>query len=51
MKQRDEDLAREVERLKQKLSELEQLANGRGLSGTLNFRHAHDSENAKAKST
>ncbi|KAL9458225.1 hypothetical protein AB3S75_007147 [Citrus x aurantiifolia] len=51
MKQRDEDLMREVERLRQKLAELEQLAKGRELIGALNFRHAYDSENEKAKST
>ncbi|KAJ9563190.1 hypothetical protein OSB04_008350 [Centaurea solstitialis] len=32
MKQRDEDLAKEVESLKQKLQELEQLAKGKGLA-------------------
>ncbi|KAJ0054088.1 hypothetical protein Pint_02355 [Pistacia integerrima] len=31
MKQRDEDLAREIELLKQKLAELEELSKGRGL--------------------
>ncbi|KAH9742752.1 Optic atrophy 3 protein [Citrus sinensis] len=51
MKQRDEDLMREVERLRQKLAGLEQLAKGRELIGALNFRHAYDSENEKAKST
>ncbi|GKA92909.1 OPA3-like protein [Tanacetum coccineum] len=33
MRQRDEDLAKEVESLKQKLQELEQLAKGKGLAG------------------
>ncbi|XAR66519.1 hypothetical protein NMG60_11012788 [Bertholletia excelsa] len=41
MRQRDEQLAREVELLKHKLEELEQLARGRGLAGVFNFRHAH----------
>lgn len=51
MKQTDEHLAREVEHLKQKLAELEQLAKGRGLSGIFHFRHAHDTQNEKIKST
>ncbi|KAF3943670.1 hypothetical protein CMV_029800 [Castanea mollissima] len=38
MRQRDEDIAREVELLKQKLEELEQIAKGRGLSDWNNFR-------------
>ncbi|XP_071736163.1 OPA3-like protein [Rutidosis leptorrhynchoides] len=37
MRQRDEDLAKEVECLKQKLQELEQLAKGKGLSGVFNL--------------
>ncbi|PSS14477.1 OPA3-like protein [Actinidia chinensis var. chinensis] len=41
MKQRDEDLAREVELIKHKVAELQQLARGRGLVGTFNFWHAH----------
>ncbi|KAJ9686216.1 hypothetical protein PVL29_015222 [Vitis rotundifolia] len=48
LKQRDEDLAREVEQLKHKLEELEQLAKGRGLSGLFNFKHAHATEDGKA---
>ncbi|KAF4388818.1 hypothetical protein CsatB_000990 [Cannabis sativa] len=40
MKQRDDDLLREVESLKRKLEELEQLSKGRGLSGVFNFKHA-----------
>ncbi|XP_024987918.1 OPA3-like protein [Cynara cardunculus var. scolymus] len=39
MKQRDEDLAEEVECLKQKLQELEQLAKGKGLAGVFNFKN------------
>ena len=39
MKQRDEDLAKEVESLKQKLQELEQLAKGKGLAGVFNFKN------------
>ncbi|KAF8409172.1 hypothetical protein HHK36_005246 [Tetracentron sinense] len=48
MKQRDDDLAREVELLKHKLEELEHLAKGRGLSGIFNFRHAHATEDGKS---
>ncbi|KAL6330153.1 hypothetical protein AAG906_040073 [Vitis piasezkii] len=48
LKQRDEDLAREVEQLKHKLEELEQLAKGQGLSGLFNFKHAHVTEDGKA---
>ncbi|XP_028122321.1 uncharacterized protein LOC114319495 [Camellia sinensis] len=45
---RDEELAREVELLKQKLEELQQLARGRGLAGVFNFRNAHDAEDGKS---
>ncbi|RVW46765.1 hypothetical protein CK203_084471 [Vitis vinifera] len=48
LKQRDEDLAREVEQLKHKLEELEQLAKGQGLSGLFNFKHARATEDGKA---
>ncbi|KAG1334971.1 OPA3-like protein [Cocos nucifera] len=48
MKQREEDLARELELLKQKLNEIEQLAKGRGLSGIFNFRHGHALEESKS---
>lgn len=51
MKQRDEDLAREVELLKKKIEELENLARGRGLTGLFSFRHAHATEDEKTKST
>lgn len=46
---RNENLAREVKLLKQKLEELEVLARGRGLAGILNFRHTHGSEDSKTK--
>ncbi|CAB4273535.1 unnamed protein product [Prunus armeniaca] len=49
MRQRDEDLAREVELLKKKLEELEQLAKGRGIAGFFNFRNAQGPENGKGK--
>lgn len=48
MKQKEEDLMREVEELKQKLSEIERLARGRGLSGILSFRHDHAPEGSKS---
>ncbi|KAK7302860.1 hypothetical protein RJT34_13757 [Clitoria ternatea] len=41
IKQKNENLAEEVELLKHKLQELEQLARGRGLTGILNFRHGN----------
>lgn len=46
MRQRDEDLAKEVELLQHKLEELEQLAKNRGLTGIFKLKHA-DSERAK----
>ncbi|KAK7246432.1 hypothetical protein RIF29_41300 [Crotalaria pallida] len=48
VKQGSEDLAKEVELLKEKIQELEQLARGRGLSGVLNFRHNSNTESGKA---
>ncbi|KAH6780642.1 Optic atrophy 3 protein [Perilla frutescens var. hirtella] len=39
MRQRDEELAREVEQLKHRMSEIEQLAKERGLSSVFHFRH------------
>ncbi|XP_050215242.1 OPA3-like protein [Mercurialis annua] len=41
MRQRDEELAREVETLRHKLEEIEQLAKGRGLSGVFHFKHSN----------
>ncbi|XP_047308470.1 OPA3-like protein [Impatiens glandulifera] len=38
MRQRDEELGREVELMKSKIGELEQLAKSKGLLGVLNFR-------------
>ncbi|XP_057954867.1 OPA3-like protein [Malania oleifera] len=51
LKQRDEDLARELEILKNKAQELEQLNKGRGLGGIFNFRHAHAAEEREASSS
>lgn len=48
MKQRDEEIAREVDVLKNKIAEIEQLAKGRGLGGIFNFKHA---DNGQVKST
>lgn len=44
MRQRDEDIAKEVELLKQKLAEIEQIARGRGIAGVFNFRNAQAEE-------
>ena len=41
-------MAREVELLKSKLQELDQLAQKRGLSGVFGFRHAHGEESKSA---
>ncbi|THG12864.1 hypothetical protein TEA_028472 [Camellia sinensis var. sinensis] len=38
MRQKDEELAKEIELLKKKLQELEQLARGQGLAGVFNIR-------------
>ncbi|KAK9284981.1 hypothetical protein L1049_024163 [Liquidambar formosana] len=51
MKQKDEDLTREVELLKHKLKELEKLTKGQGLGGIFNFRHPHVTEDGQAKPT
>lgn len=48
MKQREEILAKELEDLKLKLSEIEQLAKGRGLTGILNLKGVHGAEGVKA---
>lgn len=44
MRQRDEELALEVELLKQKLAEIEQMAKGRGLAGVFTLRQAQAGE-------
>ncbi|KAL8249443.1 hypothetical protein R6Q59_006311 [Mikania micrantha] len=38
LRQRDETLADELERLKQKIQELEHLSKGKGLAGVINFK-------------
>ncbi|KAL5998798.1 hypothetical protein ACLOJK_009746 [Asimina triloba] len=40
IKQRNEDLAKEIDILKHKFEELEHLAHGRGILGAFHFRHA-----------
>ncbi|CAA3006066.1 OPA3 [Olea europaea subsp. europaea] len=44
MRKRDEELAKEVELLKQKLEEIDQMARGRGLAGVFNIKYAHAEE-------
>ena len=44
MKQRDDELAQEIKLLKQKIEELEHLAQGRGLSGLFTFKHARGND-------
>ncbi|TXG47484.1 hypothetical protein EZV62_026778 [Acer yangbiense] len=46
LRERDDNLTREVELLRQKLEELEQLAKARGLSGIFNFKYGN-AEDAK----
>ncbi|XP_059670249.1 OPA3-like protein [Cornus florida] len=49
MRQRDEELAREVVLLKQKLIELEYLARGRGLAGFFSFRRTQAEDTKPVK--
>lgn len=50
IRQRDEELASEVELLKHKLQELEQLTKGHGgLASVLNFRQAHTENGTPVK--
>lgn len=51
MKQRDEDLAREIELLKHRLEEVELLAKGRGFPSIFHFKHTHTPVDVKAKPT
>ncbi|XP_073124721.1 uncharacterized protein [Henckelia pumila] len=44
MRQRDEELRKEVELLKQKLAEIERLATSRGFAGAFSFRQAQTEE-------
>ncbi|KAI3457171.1 hypothetical protein Pfo_013834 [Paulownia fortunei] len=45
MKQRDDELAREIEQLEQRMAELEQRTKERGLSGDFNFTHPKGTDN------
>lgn len=45
MKQRDEDLAREVELLKHRIATLEQVSKDQSVGGILNFKRASNNEN------
>lgn len=49
MKNRDEELAKQIQVLKQKLEEVGQLARGRGLGGSFHFRHGHATEDGNGK--
>ncbi|KAJ0430646.1 hypothetical protein HanHA300_Chr17g0671381 [Helianthus annuus] len=49
LRQRDDDLAREIEMLKYKINEIEQNANGHGSSNFLNFRNPLAIEGRKSK--
>ncbi|KAA8519730.1 hypothetical protein F0562_013986 [Nyssa sinensis] len=51
MRQRDEELARELEFLKDKLQEIEHLARGRGLAGVFNLKQAHAEDGKLVKPT
>ncbi|KAG4967816.1 hypothetical protein JHK87_033467 [Glycine soja] len=48
IKTKNEELAREIALLAQKLEELEQLSRGRGLLGTLNIKHSRVSQDRKS---
>ncbi|XP_020098116.1 OPA3-like protein [Ananas comosus] len=47
MKQKEEDLMKEVELLKQRIKEFERLSRGWGLSNILNYKHGQSSEATK----
>lgn len=47
MKQKEEDLMKEVELLKQRINEFERLSRGWGLSNILNYKHGQSSEATK----
>jgi hypothetical protein len=48
LKQREDNLAKELAYLKLKLNEIERLAKGRGLTGILNLKGVHGAEGGKA---
>jgi len=49
--QRDEELAKEIQVLKQKLGEVEQLAKRRGPVGFSHFKDGHATEDGNGKPT
>ena len=49
MRQRDEELSRELESLRRKIEELEELSKGRGLGSVFNFKHATSEAGKLAK--
>lgn len=51
MLQRDEELAKEIQVLKQKLDEVEQLAKRRGPVGFSHFKDGHATEDGNGKPT
>ncbi|KAK2393632.1 hypothetical protein P8452_11684 [Trifolium repens] len=51
VRQKNDGLAEEIELLKHRLEELEQLARGRGLTGILNLKNIINKENGKAEKT
>jgi hypothetical protein len=51
MMQRDEELAKEIQVLKQKLGEVEQLAKRRGPVGFSHFKDGHATEDGNGKPT
>ncbi|XP_076901765.1 uncharacterized protein LOC143556292 [Bidens hawaiensis] len=50
LRQRGEDLAKELEWLSQKVQELEQLAKGKGLAGVFNFKNIQTQDANSTKS-
>ncbi|GAU23569.1 hypothetical protein TSUD_385550 [Trifolium subterraneum] len=51
VRQKNDGLAEEIELLKHRLEELEQMARGRGLTGILNLKNIINKENGKAEKT
>ncbi|KAI3719750.1 hypothetical protein L6452_20654 [Arctium lappa] len=49
LRQRDDDLAREIEMLKYKINEIERVAKGQGLGTLFNFRKPHSVEDEQSK--
>jgi hypothetical protein len=51
VRQINDGLAEEIELLKHRLEELEQMARGRGLTGILNLKNIINKDNGKAEKT